>query len=182
VHEGMIGNGGATMTDHDVMPGADAFEQVVGLLDYPMFVVTTRVGGDRAGCLVGFGSQVSINPPRYLIGLSVRNHTYRVAARGATHLAVHLLSKGHRELARLFGSETGDRVDKFGRCQWWDGPEGLPILCHAAAWFAGRVLDRFDLGDHAGFLTEPVAGYAPKHLGDLVTYADVKDLEPGHEP
>ena len=32
------------MTEHAVQPGRDAFEQVVGLLDYPMFVVTTRAG------------------------------------------------------------------------------------------------------------------------------------------
>ncbi|WP_431240375.1 flavin reductase family protein [Mycolicibacterium aichiense] len=169
------------MADRDVLAGSEAFEKVVGLLDYPMFVVTTRVGDQRAGCLVGFSSQVSIHPSRFLVGLSKKNHTYRVAARGATHLAVHLLAKEHRELARLFGSETGDRVDKFSRCRWQDGPEGLPILADSSAWFAGRILERFDLGDHVGHLTEPVAGAAPEELGDLVTFTDVKDLEPGHE-
>ncbi|WP_179472120.1 flavin reductase family protein [Mycolicibacterium vinylchloridicum] len=169
------------MAEHEVLPGAEAFERVVGLLDYPMFVVTTRVGDQRAGCLVGFSSQVSIHPPRYLVGLSKKNHTYRVTEQGATHLAVHLLAEEHRDLARLFGSETGDRIDKFSRCRWWDGPEGLPILTDAAAWFAGAILDRFDLGDHVGHLTEPVAGAAPDRFGDLVTFADVKDLEPGHE-
>ncbi|GAY16945.1 putative oxidoreductase [Mycobacterium sp. shizuoka-1] len=171
----------AEHAEHEVLAGSQAFEQVVALLDYPMFVVTTRVGDQRAGCLVGFSSQVSINPPRFLVGLSKRNHTYRVAAGGATHLAVHLLSTEHRELARLFGSETGDRIDKFERCRWWEGPDGLPILADAAAWFAGRVMDRFDLGDHVGHLTQPVAGAAPERFGDLVTFTDVKDLEPGHE-
>ncbi|WP_445170640.1 flavin reductase family protein [Mycolicibacterium sp. Dal123E01] len=146
-----------------------------------MFVVTTRVGDHRAGCLVGFSSQVSINPPRFLVGLSKKNHTYRVAERGATHLAVHLLAEEHRELARLFGSETGDRVDKFSDCRWSDGPEGLPILSDAAAWFSGHILERFDLGDHVGHLIQPVAGAAPDRFGDLVTFTDVKDLEPGHE-
>jgi flavin reductase (DIM6/NTAB) family NADH-FMN oxidoreductase RutF len=169
------------MAEHEVLPGSEAFERVVALLDYPMFVVTTRVEDERAGCLVGFSSQVSINPPRYLVGLSKRNHTYRVAARGATHLAVHLLVKEHRDLARLFGGETGDRIDKFSRCGWFDGPEGLPILTDAAAWFTGHILDRFDLGDHVGHLIEPVAGATPERFGQLVTFADAKDLEPGHE-
>lgn len=82
------------MTEHDVQPGVGAFEQIVALLDYPMFVVTTRAGDER---------------------------------------------------------------------------------------FAGRILHRFDLGDHVGHLTEPVAGSAPEVFGGLVTFADVKDLEPGHE-
>lgn len=157
-----------------------AFDDLVGLLDYPMFVVTTCAGGDRAGCLVGFTSQVSIHPSRFLAGLSKKNHTYRVARR-ATHLAAHLLPREHCEVARLFGSETGDLVDKFSRCAWHSGPQGLPILDDAVGWFVGRILNRFDVGDHVGFLLQPVDGHAPERLGELVTFADVRDLEPGHE-
>ena len=159
---------------------ADAFEQLVSLLDYPMYVVTTRADGQSAGCLVGFTSQVGIEPRRFLVGLSKRNHTYRVAQR-SEHLAVHLLSRRHRELARLFGSETGDRTDKFARCTWRPGPHDLPILTDAIGWFVGEVLSRIDVGDHVGFLLEPVAGSAPDEFEQLVTFADVRDLEPGHE-
>jgi flavin reductase (DIM6/NTAB) family NADH-FMN oxidoreductase RutF len=159
---------------------AEAFEKLVSLLDYPMFVVTTRVGDEAAGCLVGFTSQVSIRPPRFLVGLSKRNHTFRVAE-GAKHLAVHLIERRHSELARLFGGETGDEVDKFARCAWHSGPHGLPILDDAAGWFIGRVLSRYDVGDHVGFLLEPAAGSAPDKFEQLVTFSDVRDLDPGHE-
>ena len=164
-----------------MQPETDAFERIAGLLDYPMFIVTTRVGDERAGCLVGFAGQVSIRPARFMVGLSKRNRTYRASVRGATHLAVHLVNRQHRDLARLFGSETGDLVDKFANCSWHDGPEGLPILSDAAAWFTARVRSRFDMGDHVGHLTEPVTGWSPPDLGELVTYADVKDLQPGHQ-
>jgi flavin reductase (DIM6/NTAB) family NADH-FMN oxidoreductase RutF len=158
----------------------EAFEKLVSLLDYPMYIVTTRAGGHSAGCLVGFTSQVSIGPPRFLVGLSKRNHTYRVA-QGAQHLAVHVVPRRHRDLARLFGSETGDRTDKFAQSSWHPGPHDLPILDDAAGWFVGEVLNRFDVGDHVGFLLEPVAGDAPEKFDQLVTFADVRDLEPGHE-
>lgn len=157
-----------------------AFEQIAALLDYPMYVVTTSAGDQRAGCLVGFTSQVSISPQRFLVGLSKRNRTYRVA-RTADHLGVHLVPRSHRELARLFGSETGDDVDKFARCPWRPGPHGVPILADATGWFVGTVLARHDLGDHVGHLLEPVAGDAPEHFEQLVTFADVRDLEPGHD-
>ena len=156
-----------------------AFEKLVSLLDYPMFVVTTRVDDQLAGCLVGFTSQVSIRPPRFLVGLSKRNHTFRVAE-GATYLAVHLIERRHSELALLFGGETGDEVDKFAQCAWCSGPNGTPILDGAAGWFVGEVLSRYDLGDHFGFLLEPVEGSAPDKFGQLVTYSDVRDLDPGH--
>jgi flavin reductase (DIM6/NTAB) family NADH-FMN oxidoreductase RutF len=166
-------------------PGSEAsdaaFEAIVARLDYPMFVVTTRAGDRRAGCLVGFASQTSIHPRRFLVGLSKRNHTLRVAL-DAEGLIVHLVDRRHRELAELFGGRTGDQVDKFTLCEWSDGPFGIPVLNDAAAWFAGRIIDRFELGDHVGFMLEPVGGFAPDGLDEVVSFSDVRDLEPGHEP
>jgi flavin reductase (DIM6/NTAB) family NADH-FMN oxidoreductase RutF len=162
------------------MNGEEAFDGLMSLLDYPMYVVTTRAGDERSGCLVGFATQVSISPPRFLVGLSKRNRTYRIAS-GATHLAVHLVPRTHAEMARLFGSETGDHVDKFARCGWHAGPEDIPILDDAEGWFVGAVLDRYDVGDHVGHLLEPVAGHSPERFEQLVTFSDVRELEPGHE-
>src|SRR5215210_4942605 len=117
------------------MSGSEAFNDIVGALNYPMFVVTTKTADDEtvAGCLVGFASQTSINPPRFLVGLSRRNHTFRTAQH-STHLAVHLLSRRNLSIAQLFGGKTGDEIDKFARCAWEVGPMGLPILTDAAAW------------------------------------------------
>ncbi|WP_123028363.1 flavin reductase family protein [Mycolicibacterium stellerae] len=166
------------------MSGSEAFEEIVAALNYPMFVITTKGATDddetAAGCLVGFASQTSINPPRFLVGLSKRNHTFRIAEH-STHLAVHVLSRKHLEIAQLFGSETGDEVDKFARCAWEAGPLGLPILTDASAWFVGRILERFDVGDHVGHLLEPTDGDAADVSRDWVSFADVRDLAPGHE-
>ncbi|OBJ49277.1 flavin reductase, partial [Mycobacterium sp. 1423905.2] len=147
------------MTEPDVAP----FEKLVGLLDYPMFVVTTEANGVPAGCLVGFTSQTSINPPRFLIGLSMRNHTYRVATE-ATHLAVHVFDRDHLDVVELFGSQTSDKVDKFDRCAWHRGPADMPVLDDSAAWFVGSIVQRFALGDHVGHLLQPVAGEQPDEL------------------
>ena len=157
------------------------FEQLVGQLDYPMFVVTTRASDRLSGCLVGFASQASINPSRFFVGLSKRNHTFGVA-QDAEYLAVHVLAREHVDLARFFGSETGDEIDKFQQCQWHEGPHGLPILDDAAAWFVGRIVRRIDAGDHLGVLMEPFDGATtPAAAEELVSFSDVKDLEPGHD-
>jgi flavin reductase (DIM6/NTAB) family NADH-FMN oxidoreductase RutF len=163
-----------------VSVGVDAFDKLVSLLNYPMYVVTTQADGVAAGCLVGFASQASINPPRFLIGLSRKNHTFRVAA-DATHLGVHVFDRKHLDVVKLFGSQTGDTVNKFDQCRWHSGPAQTPILDDAAAWFAGKILDRFSLGDHVGHLLEPVGGSPPRELEQWVCYGDVRDLEPGHE-
>ena len=78
-------------------------------LDYPMFIAT--VPGD--GCLVGFATQCSIDPLRFLVCLSNKNRTYRLA-RDASHMAVHVVPEDRMDLAELFGGETADDVDKLG--------------------------------------------------------------------
>jgi flavin reductase (DIM6/NTAB) family NADH-FMN oxidoreductase RutF len=158
------------------------FEAVADLLDYPMVVVTTAADdGSRAGCLVGFTSQVSISPARFLVGISDKNHTFRVAVR-ASHLVVHVLAKEHRELARLFGEHTGDETDKFAGCSWRPGPGGVPILDNVAGWFSGRILERIPIGDHVGFLLEPGEGELRASGRAVITLNDVRDFHPGHEP
>ncbi|WP_024442453.1 MULTISPECIES: flavin reductase family protein [unclassified Mycobacterium] len=158
----------------------ESFQQLVAMLDYTMFVVTTATDQRASGCLVGFATQASIEPPRFLVGMSKRNHTFEVAAE-SEHLAVHVLARRDIELARLFGGQTGDDIDKFERCAWHSGPAGMPILDHAPAWFVGKTLRRIDLGDHMGYLLDPVAGYAAQSDDDLLTLSDVNDLEPGHK-
>ena len=161
------------------MSAADTFNGLVGDLDYPMFIVTAAADGDRAGCLVGFATQTSIDPSRFLVCLSRANRTYRLA-RGATALGVHLVPAGADRLAELFGGETGDRVDKFARVAWHDGPAGVPILEECHNWFVGRVLDRFDAGDHVAFLLEPVAAERGTPA-DEFTFHRARRIAPGHE-
>ena len=155
------------------------FQELVGQLDYPMFIITTQAGGERAGCLAGFACQCSIDPPRFLVCLSRNNHTYRVACAGHL-LAVHLVPREAEELAELFGGRTSDEVDKFARCTWEEGPDGLPVLVQTRAWFVGRVVDRIGLGDHIGHVLEPVDGRVTGPLRQL-TFQRVKTMAPGHE-
>jgi flavin reductase (DIM6/NTAB) family NADH-FMN oxidoreductase RutF len=144
-----------------------------------MLLVTTAAGEERAGCLVGFSTQCSIDPPRFIACLSDKNRTQRVAAR-ADALAVHFLPAGATDLAELFGTETGDEVDKFSRCRWHPGPLGLPIIDECRRWFVGRILERQALGDHVAFVLDPVAA-DDDGSRDNLTFSDVRHLEPGHD-
>jgi flavin reductase (DIM6/NTAB) family NADH-FMN oxidoreductase RutF len=158
------------------------FPKLMAELDYPMFVVTASEDGERSGCLVGFTTQTSIHPARFLVCISEKNHTYPVAMRSSV-LAVHLLSRAsrERELAALFGSETGDEVDKFASLSWQPGVGGVPLLDDLPNHFVGRVLERVALGDHTGFLLEPLEAEKGEELDGGLGFQDVKDLEPGHE-
>ncbi len=146
-------------------------------LDVPMFIVTTAANGEKAGCLVGFATQCSIDPLRFVVFLSKKNRTYRVAQESAA-LGIHVVPPDRMDLAELFGAKTGDDVDKFERITWRE-EHGVPVL-DVPAWFVGTVVERFDAGDHEGFVVDPIAGATTEPvpaLGFLVA----RSLDPGHE-
>ncbi|MET7301037.1 flavin reductase family protein [Embleya sp. NPDC005575] len=178
------GPGPRTDSDSGLDPGDRAdFDAFVAALDYPMFIVTAARPdtGERSGCLVGFATQCSIEPPRFLVCVSTLNHTHGVAT-AAPVLAVHAPDSRQHPLAALFGEETGDRMDKFAHCAWTEGPAGVPLLTDCPRRFVGRVVDAVDLGDHTAIVLAPIE--VPEHSDptrtDLLTYADVQDLAPGH--
>ena len=163
------------MNSEDV---AEIFQDIAGRLDYPMFVVTAARGEIRAGCLVGFAQQCSIDPARFMVFLSNKNHTYRVA-RNADLLAVHVVPDGRRDIAELFGARTGDETDKFAACEWTPGPSRVPLLDACPDAFVGEILDRTEVGDHAAFLLRPIAARAGG--SGFLGFQEVADLDPGHD-
>ncbi|MFD3513126.1 flavin reductase family protein [Streptomyces sp. NPDC058657] len=156
-----------------------SFDSFLDLVNSPVYVVTVAADGVRAGCLVGFAGQCSMSPARFVVWLSRENHTYRLACR-ARSLAVHLLPQRH-DLAERFGGECGAEHDKFDGLDWTEGPEGTPLLSDASAWFTGRIVERFDAGDHVGFLLAPTgAQVGPDASPDVLMLRQALDVTAGH--
>jgi len=162
--------------------GERALTRLAARTDTPMAIVTALApDGQRSGCLVGFWTQCSIHPPRVLALISKTNHTFGVAMDSPV-LAVHWLGADNRDLAELFGGTSGDSVDKFDHCPWHPGPGDVPVLDGVKGWVAGRLVGRFDAGDHVGFVVGADAGAAEERSAGDLGFLAVKDLEPGHEP
>ncbi len=75
---------------------AKLFGELTRALNYPVFIVTAADGERREGCVIGFATQTSLHPGRFLACLSRENRTYRLAQEVGA-LAVHLVP---RERAR----------------------------------------------------------------------------------
>jgi flavin reductase (DIM6/NTAB) family NADH-FMN oxidoreductase RutF len=156
------------------------FDAFVARLDGALLVVTAATEEERAGCIVGFHTQCSIDPPRYAVWLSKANFTYRVAL-FTTHLALHMVDAGDRMLLQLFGGTSGDRTEKFALVDWAPGPGGVPLLTQCPS---RVVLERTTVldhgGDHVCFVGTPVdAGFSPDV--EPMRLADAADVEAGHE-
>jgi flavin reductase (DIM6/NTAB) family NADH-FMN oxidoreductase RutF len=156
----------------------EEFRDLTAGADTPMYVVTAATAGARAGCLVGFATQASIEPPRLMVLLSKANRTYRLARR-TSWLAVHYLHEANHELAALFGGETGDEVDKFTRCSWRPGPGGIPLLDGTRGWVLGAVVRRADVGDHVAHLLDVVEAETDRG-GAPLSSRGVRTLTAGH--
>jgi flavin reductase (DIM6/NTAB) family NADH-FMN oxidoreductase RutF len=155
-------------------------DEFIDRLNPEMYVVTAAAGGERAGCLVGFASQCSLRPVRFVVWLSELNHTFRVA-RNAEVLAVHLLTREQHELAERFGGSTGDDTEKFRRVRLREAYGGALVLEDAPAWFVGRIVTRAGGGDHIGFVLDPVEwGGRDSRDAPLLRLSDALDIAPGH--
>jgi flavin reductase (DIM6/NTAB) family NADH-FMN oxidoreductase RutF len=148
-------------------------------LDAPLIVVTASDGSERAGCLVGFHGQSSIEPARFCVWLSKANHTYRIALR-ATHLGIHFLTGVDLPLAEHFGTLTGDDRDKFTGMEVHTGVGHVPVL-HACA---NRLVVRRTVlvdegGDHVCVAAEVVSAQSTGPFVPL-RLSQASHLEAGH--
>jgi flavin reductase (DIM6/NTAB) family NADH-FMN oxidoreductase RutF len=155
------------------------FERLTATLDYPVYIVTTAVQGELTGCLIGFATQCSIHPPRFLACISNKNHTFPLA-RQAGLLAVHVVEEKDKRLAEIFGGQTGDSADKFAQVSWHYA-HGVPVLDACERWFVGAVLEQIAFGDHVGLLLEPI-DTEQAGSSEQLTFQRARDIEPGHEP
>lgn len=130
---------------------------------------------------MGFANEVSIHPARFLVCISKTNATYPVALE-AERLAVHAIPREQLGLAKLFGGETGDDVDKFTRCSWQPAAgDATPLLSDCPTWLLGTIRDRVDFGDHVGHVLEPGESHDGPEA-EYLTVRDLADLVPGHTP
>jgi flavin reductase (DIM6/NTAB) family NADH-FMN oxidoreductase RutF len=158
---------------------SEAFDALMGSLDTPVAVVTTASGGERAGCLIGFHSQCGINPGRVAVWLSKANHTYRVGLL-AERFAVHFLTEDDVDVAELFGTFSGDDIDKFTRCDWTAGEGGVPLLDRCPNRVVARRLALEDHGsDHTCIVLHPHEATTSGPFSPL-RFSAVKHLDAGH--
>lgn len=158
----------------------DAFGRLMSSVDPPLIVVTTAAEDERAGCLVGFHVQSSIDPQHYCVWLSKANHTYRVGLR-ATHFAVHFLSADDLDLAERFGTQSGEDTDKFAGLDVELDPHGVPLLAACPNRMVVERIAALDDGSDHLCLTTAVLSARSEEGFEPLRVSDAAHLNPGHD-
>lgn len=168
------------MTGADIDRGIDT---IMSASNPAMVVVTGRSGLGRAGCLVGFHGQVSIEPLRWGVWIARSNHSFAVLTR-AELLAIHFLGADQLALAQRFGGLSGDHIDKFVGVDLVDtdvlGPHYPPVIDGPPAVLIGRRASVYDgPTDHACVVVAPSTLTAPQTFEPL-RLNDCRHIHPGH--
>ena len=120
------------------------------------------------------------HPPTELPGLHLETQPHAAGGRArATGMGLHLLGEDQEDMARLFGEETGDLVDKFAAVDWRLGSTGAPLLVESAVCLEGQTLGHSRSAITRASCCAAVCSVAGGHAG-LLTYRDAPPLEPGH--
>ena len=158
----------------------DAFDRLMASTDPPLVVVTTVAEDERAGCLVGFHAQSSIDPQHYCVWLSKANHTYRVALR-AKHFAVHFLTAADLPVAERFGTLSGEDTDKFAGLDLEVDEHGVPLLGACPNRLSLERIALLDDGSDHVCLTTRVSSAETDGDFEPLRVSSAAHLTPGHE-
>lgn len=140
-------------------PSIAAVEDIFGLYDPPLWLITARAGERRGGLIATSVVRASIlaERPRLLIAIAKHHHTWGlIEASGG--FSAHLLPSGHLEAVWRFGLATGHRTDKFAGLNPGETPDGHPLYAPALCWMDCRLEQAMDIGDRGACLAGVVGG------------------------
>lgn len=127
-------------------------------LDREVWVVAAAAGDRRGGLTATWVSPVSVDPrrPMLLAGLAPNHFTAQLAQESGAFTA-HLLRPDQAELAFRMAASSGRDGDKLAGLELVAASQAGPTLRDCAAWFACRVVGRYDAGDRLFFWADIVA-------------------------
>jgi flavin reductase (DIM6/NTAB) family NADH-FMN oxidoreductase RutF len=137
----------------------DSRQQVLGLFDRTIWIITARHGDEMSGLVATFVNSASLvrSQPRLAIGIACHHYTWDLIRRSRA-FAAHLVDEAHCALIWRFGLVSGRQASKFADLEWRRGQTGSPVLVEALAWLECTVEAAFETGDRTIYLGAAVDG------------------------
>lgn len=141
-----------------------------------VYVVGVTDGEQHDAFTAAWIMQVSFDP--LVLALSINpHHASYPLLKSSGAFAVSVLKRGHLELARHFGTQSGRDVDKLAGMRWHPSRAGAPILDEALAYFGCEVTGSLPAGDHELVLGRVVDGRIVEPDVEPMTYAETGDMD-----
>lgn len=140
-------------------------------LSYGVFVLSTKEGEKKNGCITNTCIQVANNPVRVAISVLNVNYTCELLKQSRVFNLSILDQTCPVELINHFGTQSGREVDKFAGMDLKEDIHGVPYLQkHVCSVLSCQVLDSIDLGSHTLFVAEVKDAFRTGS-GEPLTYA-----------
>ena len=122
-------------------------------MTYGIYVLTTRLESIINGMIVSWASQVSYDPPLFMVAIHSNRYSHELLKQSG-HFALHILSREQKDfLTRFKGPDTRE---KFKAIAWEDGLTGCPILADCIGCIECRIIQSLSPGNHTLFIGEAV--------------------------
>ena len=129
-----------------------------------VFVISVDRDGNPGGMIAGWNMKCSLRPPLFAVSLSKKGHTHKLI-RQSKEFVVAVPSKELEKEVKFFGSEHGNKVNKFKETKVETAQAKFvksPLLEKATVNFECRLEQEVDSGDHVIFIGRVLASYVNK--------------------
>jgi flavin reductase (DIM6/NTAB) family NADH-FMN oxidoreductase RutF len=154
----------------------DPVKDVLNLIPYGFFSVTSRAGDEVNAMVATWIMQASFDPRRVVLALQKTSHTHGLIEQGRV-FAINLFKSEDAELIKPFSKSRSKDPDKMKEARFEPGSKtGCPVLEGAAAVIELKVVDIVDIGgDHDLVVGEPVGAqvYKAGEAGDSLSLPDI---------
>ena len=116
-------------------------------------VVTSKRETDINGLSVAWMTQVSYSPPLVMVCVGKEKYTHELID-DSGGFAINILSERQKDVAKLFGLQSGRTSNKFNDVEYELKKSGAPILKDCLAYIDCTVHKSIDVGDTTLFVGE----------------------------
>jgi len=122
-------------------------------MTYGIYVLTTRFENSINGMIASWVSQVSYDPPLFMVAVHPNRYTHDLLAKSG-HFTLHILSRDQKDLLGRF--KGPDASEKFASIAWEDGVTGCPVVADCIGCMECRIIQTLAPGNHTLFIGELV--------------------------
>lgn len=122
-------------------------------MTYGIYILTTRLESAINGMIVSWVSQVSYDPPLFMVAVHCNRYTHGLLVKSG-YFALHILSRDQKELLDRFKGPVAR--EKFEAIAWEDGVTGCPILTDCIGCIECCITRSLAPGNHTLFIGEVV--------------------------
>ncbi len=156
--------------------------QVLRLITYGLYVVSSKLGDKMNGQIVNTVFQVTSEPPCIAVSINKQNLTHEYIAKSGLFSVSILDEATPMTFIGLFGFKSGRDVDKLCDVTYQKGIDDCPIVTeHSLGILEARVINQLDVGTHTLFIGKIAKGKILQE-GNPLTYSYYHQIKRGKTP